>query len=334
MKRSIYAFLVILLCVSITYTQDIHWSQLNRNPLFLNPAQTGAFKEDLRLVANYKDQWRSVTIPFSTFFFSLDGKLKNTKNPLSLGVTLVNDQAGDGVFKTLDLNSTCSYLLKFPDSTSNLQFGIAAGLNHRQLNFDKLTFDNQFDGVLYLPNSPTNENFQTDRKTNLTLGCGLVFSKKLNKKHHLVLGLSGHNLNQPNQGFYLEKINRPIRYSTFLNFTQLFSKNVILTYSFLYQKQKSYQEFIVGAYGKYILQKNLYAYKALQFGISTRIKDAFTPAIGLDYNYLSFMLSYDVNYSKLVPASNRRGGLELSLIYVFQQFKPKNVMHRICPDYI
>jgi chromosome segregation protein len=42
----------------------------------------------------------------------------------------------------------------------------------------------------------------------------------------------------------------------------------------------------------------------------------------------------DTNISKLIPASTARGGLEISVEYILTRFKPKKVIHRICPDYI
>ena len=45
-------------------------------------------------------------------------------------------------------------------------------------------------------------------------------------------------------------------------------------------------------------------------------------------------ISYDVNFSKLVPASNARGGFEIAVKYVISRFKPKQIIHRVCPDFI
>ncbi|NDE62604.1 MAG: type IX secretion system membrane protein PorP/SprF, partial [Cyclobacteriaceae bacterium] len=56
--------------------QDIHWSQFNDNPIFQNPANTGEFLGDTRFIGNFKDQWRSVSVPFQTFSVSVDRKAK------------------------------------------------------------------------------------------------------------------------------------------------------------------------------------------------------------------------------------------------------------------
>ena len=57
-------------------------------------------------------------------------------------------------------------------------------------------------------------------------------------------------------------------------------------------------------------------------------------SVGMDYQNWFAGLSYDINFSKLVPASNARGGIEIAVRYILHQFKPKKITHRICPDYI
>jgi len=56
--------------------------------------------------------------------------------------------------------------------------------------------------------------------------------------------------------------------------------------------------------------------------------------VGVDYQNWFVGLSYDVNLSKLVPASNNRGGFEIAVRYILNKFKPKQTIHRACPDYI
>ena len=65
--------IIFLFATKKVSAQDIHWSQINNNPIFQNPANTGNFEGDFRFVGNYKDQWRSVTVPFTTFSISAGG---------------------------------------------------------------------------------------------------------------------------------------------------------------------------------------------------------------------------------------------------------------------
>jgi len=84
------------------YGQDIHWTQFNDNPLFQNPGNAGAFPEDIRFIANYRNQWRSVTVPFSTNSFSADTRYKDW----GVGLLAFHDQVGDGKFAPLNVRRT------------------------------------------------------------------------------------------------------------------------------------------------------------------------------------------------------------------------------------
>ena len=57
------------------FSQDIHFSNWQMSPLNLNPAQTGLFEGDGRLIFNYRTQWRSVQVPYNTFSFGGDFNL-------------------------------------------------------------------------------------------------------------------------------------------------------------------------------------------------------------------------------------------------------------------
>lgn len=74
-------FLLLFNCAFLnSFAQDIHFSQLNRQPLYQNPGNTGDFKGDIRLMLNYKEQWRSVTVPFRSTVIGADFKIKKTRN--------------------------------------------------------------------------------------------------------------------------------------------------------------------------------------------------------------------------------------------------------------
>ena len=75
-------------------------------------------------------------------------------------------------------------------------------------------------------------------------------------------------------------------------------------------------------------------YSALYGGIWYRNRDAAYLTFGYDYQDLFVGISYDINLSKLVPASHLRGGIEFAVRYVIRKFKPKRIIHRVCPDYI
>ncbi|MEI8193324.1 MAG: type IX secretion system membrane protein PorP/SprF [Flavobacteriia bacterium] len=315
------------------FGQDIHWSQFNDNPIFQNPANTGDFIGDTRFIGNFRDQWRSVTLPYQTFSFSIDRKTKS----FNYGILAFHDQAGDGKFRTLELQANLSKSFKITsDSMHSITAGLNLGLNHRQLNTDAFYFDSQYNGYIFNPLLPTNENFQTDRKTNLNVGLGALYTYHVSPRNHLKVGLSAFNLNQPNQGFYQSVVKRDVRWVAQVKYCQPIADRWDVLPSIQYSKQGVYDELMVGSSVRYYLpgSDRNYVYKALLAGVWIRGKDADILSVGCEYQDWFVGLSYDINISKLVPASQARGGFEIAVRYILFRFNPKRIDHRVCPDFI
>ena len=71
---------------------------------------------------------------------------------------------------------------------------------------------------------------------------------------------------------------------------------------------------------------NLYLGSWIRFG------DAIIPYVGLEFGEFHVGATYDVNVSSLKPASNMRGGAEISLIYIKQPRDP-NRKKLNCPKF-
>lgn len=314
-----------------SFGQDIHWSQFNDNQLFQNPGQAGHFDGDYRFIANYRDQWRSVTVPFSTYSMSADAKFKN----YGVGLLMFHDQAGDGKLRTVELQGNVSCLFKLTkDSTHTIRPGINFGMNHRQINWDALYFDSQYNGYVFNPSAATNETYQSDRKTNISIGVGSLYEWRRNDRFKVLSGFGIYNLNRPNQGFYFDKIQRDIRFTIFAKGTFKINERWDAVPSLQFNNQGIYRELLMGGSAKYYLTSKSTIYQALYGGIWYRNRDASYLSFGYDYKDFFVGVSYDINYSKLVPASRARGGIEIAVRYIIRTFKPKRINHRVCPDYI
>ena len=320
--------------VSFTYGQDIHWSQFNDNPIFQNPGHAGHFDGDIRFVANYRDQWRSVTVPFSTLSTSVDANFGKT-NSLGAGLVLFHDVVGDGQFRTVEVQGNISALIKLTqDSMHTIRPGVNIGMNHRQFNADQFYFDSQFDGTIFNPALPTNEVFATDRRTNMSIGLGAVYDYYRDDHFKVTAGVGVFNLNKPDQGFFNNPIERDIRLNLFGKGLFELTPDWDLVPEMQLQFQGTYREIILGSRVKYTLIDRLGEYRALYGGLFYRNRDAAYLSVGMDYQNWFAGISYDINFSKLVPASHTRGGIEIAVRYIMTRFKPKKIVHRICPDYI
>ncbi len=319
--------ILFLLVATNSLAQDIHWTQFNNNPIFQNPANAGNFKEDIRLTANYRTQWRSVSIPFQTTALAADTKWKKW----GLALNYFHDQVGDGKFQTNELQlSFCKPIVV--GSKHIMRPAIQVGFNQRQLNSNAFYFDSQFNGYVFDPTAPTNEIFQTESMSTPMLGLGLIHLFKINKQFDLQSGIGLFNLTRPNQSFFQDNTKRDLRLNFFSQLHYQYSPKLLFEPSFQLNVQGPYRALTLGGIGEYLISAK--ENTRVSAGLWWRTKDAFCIQFGFSRGPLYSGVSYDFNYSSLVPASRGRGAFELSLRYVFTKFNPPQLQYRICPDYI
>lgn len=332
--KQIFIIFTFFQLVFIVRSQDVHWSQFNDNPIYQNPGNAGNFNGDVRFVGNFRDQWRSVSVPYQTLSMSADGKLYNHK-ALGIGGLFFHDVTGDGRFRTIELQANISYLLKLTkDSVHTIRPGINIGMNHRQVNWDAFKFGNQYNGQMYDAGISNNENYWNDKKTNLSTGVGITYSYLIDKRKTFEAGAALFNINRPNQGFYGEVIPRDMRTNIFAKLYYPIDYDWDVIPSLQLSFQGVYREVIVGSSVRYTLINRMDKYRAFYAGAWYRTKDAAYITVGMDYQQWFVGLSYDMNFSTLTKASRVRGGFEVAVRYIIFRFKPKKIVHRICPDYI
>jgi type IX secretion system PorP/SprF family membrane protein len=256
-------------------------------------------------------------------------------NRWGFGMLLFHDQAGDATFRTIEAQGNISRSIKITrDSMHVIRPGINFGMNHRQLNWDKLNFDSQYNGYIFDQSLPSNESYLSDRKTNFSWGFGLIYEWQKSSRIRFTTGLGLFNLNRPNQGFYNIEIKRDQRFNSFIKGNFKLNERWDLVPSIQFSFQGVYREFILGSSGKFYINPSKGIHRAINGGIWYRSKDAGYLSLGYEHKDIFVGVSYDINLSKLAPASNRRGGLEIAVRYVIRKFKPKKIIHRVCPDFI
>lgn len=349
-------FLLVRLCICLVLTiylgiqntlfaQDIHFSQFNTAPLNINPANTGQFDGRYRFMANQRTQWRSVTVPYSTFGLAADmsslqysikseeGKqIKKVEN-LGLGFVFVNDKTGDSHFQTTVFNLAGSY--KFQISEHDVIVpGILTGLTLRKIDYSELNYDNQWNGYFFDPSVSPGEFFNRDSYTNFNFQVGLLWTHDwTNKKLNTGFGL--YHLNIPGQSFFEEQ---SIRLDPRINFhsTMLIELNSTWSVepSLLLMKQGKYSEFDLGGLGYYRLPSAPFENHQLFGGFFFRTKDAGFLVAGVQYDAWRGGISYDFNLSNLRPASHGRGGFEFSLMYIIDWPPSVTNFKKYCPDFM
>ena len=336
MMRTVILSIVLLFPVIASHGQDIHFSQFNRSPMNLNPGLAGQFDGDYRLVANHRNQWRSVTKPYNTTGGSVDARQPLDLKNLGAGASIYTDKAGDSQLSTLQLNLAVSYLKHISnDSLHSISVGLQTGLTHRKINYEDLSFDEQYQNGIYNPNLGTGESFVRDSRTYLNLNLGAAWYYKMTSRKEISAGIALHNINRPKQSFYNDpEIKLDMRWTVHANAEWKVAEKIDVIPSILFMYQGPHREFTLGTLGRYRLKDFPGIYRAVFLGWHGRTRDAGYLTAGLEYDNWRVGMSYDFNMSQLNVASNARGGFEISAIYLFRTEKQRRIIHKICPDYL
>lgn len=330
------AFFTCVTGLHALHSQDIHFSQFDLSPLNLNPANTGLFDGTYRFAGNYRNQWRSVTVPYSTFSLSADALHPFNKEGLGAGIRINHDIAGDSRFRTFQFDLSGSWIFSpGSDSTTKLSIGLTTGITSRNLSYDALRFDNQYDGYSYDPTLSAGENFLRESRTYLNLQLGAAYYKQLSKRNFIHGGIALGNITKPKQSYFdINTIKLDRRFNLHATVNYAINTTLEIVPSAYLQFQGTYKEIIFGSQIRYILLNEKGMYRAVRAGLFYRTLDAGYLSVGLDYDNWVAGISYDINISDLNRASNFRGGIEFAVVRILHVYKPKMIQRRICPNYI
>lgn len=322
MKKIIYSIVLVLLSNAL-FAQDVHFSQFYETTILRNPAMTGIFSEDYKITANYRTQWGTVSQPFVTQQLCYEGKMitnPNTADFFSYGLLANMDKAGTIQMKNLGIYPSISFNKSLEDVYhSFLSVGFTGGYVQRSFDPAKITTNNQYQGGGFDPNAPNGEGQLNNKLNYFDFGVGVNFSGgagEYNQSSYFV-GIAAYHLHQPKNSYYQnEEVRIAPRYNACAGLTYRFSDNYGLLMQADYQLQGKYNELVFGGLlhwkkpSEYASEPLFVAY----IGSFYRLNDALIPVVKIDYMRLSFGLSYDVNVSKLSPASYMHGGLEFSVV--------------------
>jgi type IX secretion system PorP/SprF family membrane protein len=327
---NIFLFIFLVLYSFNAAAQDIHYAQFMYSPLNLNPAQTGLFNGDYRFAANHRQQWNSVTVPYKTYSASFDmniEKLSNERNRANCGLILNSDKAGDSHFGTLEAELSFSWHRYIDaDSQQTISGGLQTGVVQRSIDYNSLTFDNQFNGDVFDPSISPGEDFQVSRFYYFNFSAGAAWRFRVNHENSIGAGFSVQHINKPRQSFFENKsVRLPMRFQLDVNGEIKLSDHIRLIPDVIWMRQNTFSELTGGGQIKFSLSEKPGKQYALYLGVEGRLKDALIPMAGLDYNALHIGVSYDVNTSGLKRASNGKGGLELALIYIITKVKSTGI---------
>jgi len=137
LKKNFLLLILFLSVVSVhkvTAQQDAQYTQYMFNTLSVNPAYAGS-RGELSIAALYRSQWVGLDGAPETFTLSLNSPIRNSK--LGYGVSIVQDNIGDGAISETFIDAVVSYTIDV-SLKAKLSFGLKAGGNLLNLDFNNL----------------------------------------------------------------------------------------------------------------------------------------------------------------------------------------------------
>jgi len=326
--KNLIALLTFALSIIHCTGQDIHFSQIMMEPLNLNPALTGSFNGDQRASLNYKDQWTSFTSGFKTYSFTFDSKIIIGNATLGAGINIFKDVAGEVQLGTTKGMASISSIIDI-NQNQQITAGIQGGFAQKSLNPNALIWDDQYVNGGYDPTSISQELFSFESFYYGDFSAGLSWNYKSAESNissydatFYELGVAMHHINRPRLKFTNENERLYSKYMIHGK-GQIGVRYTDLSFqpSFLIAIQGPSKEIVAGTLLRLRMQEashftGYFAESAVAIGCHFRVGEAIIPSAVLEIGSFALGVSYDINVNGLRPASQLRGGMEVSLRFI------------------
>lgn len=325
--------------------QDPQYSQFYAAPLYLNPAFAGSTNQ-ARFGINYRNQWPAIDANFTTISAYFDTYIEDKNS--GVGVMLTRDREGILGLQSLSLAAQYSYNLSLTEGLS-FRPGVQLALYQRSVNFDKLTFGDQFDpatGDVVNPVSAEALSGGNKFFPDLSFG-GLFYTPTA------WLGIAAHHITQPNQSLLGEESKLPMKISAHTGIKFHFRPGVVgsgiyarpsersIAPALQYRHQGEFDQMDIGTY--LTLEPLIIGmwYRGVPFKKVNGFSNNESIVLLLGFtkkgakDILNIGYSYDYTISKLGSGSG--GAHEFSLVYSWStrdpRKPPKDKLIIPCPDF-
>lgn len=347
-KALIFFFLFSSLIIK---AQDQHFTQFFASPLTLNPALSGAFEGKYRMSVIYRDQGRNVADePYITFSGAVDLRF-----PLKYRTGLRTDAAGGGIifyndkvpnigFSTNQIYVAGAYHKSLSRADDQfLSLGAQFGISQRNLNYDKLTFEDEFNGLDGYTD-PTAEFLPENNFSFSDIAVGLNYSYAPARKTAVFIGAAMHHVLEPEVTFFTfednpddNSSNKLLRkYTGYINIQIPIGNNMQLSPRALVYNQGPHLASNAGANLRLLL--NDISGSALHLGGWARTVrdegqefglDAIIFMAGIEYSNFLVGVSYDAALGDIAASRSGQTAFEISIAYL-GEYEDETV---ICPKF-
>lgn len=307
-KKTAAVLVVALLLTTALRGQDIHFSQLDVNPLLFNPAYAGFFDAMGRFGVAYRNQWASVSTPFQTITLTGEWNVFRSRknyNSISVGGWISTDRAGTLGYGSTTASAIGSFFFSpTRDNDNFVSVAIEAGVGQSGFSTQNIEL------------SESSESFSRTQAIYPLLGVGAAWFRQMSDVFYTKLGLSVRNINQPDisySGFYDSRLAR--KYNIYARAEWRATSQFGILPVVGWQRQSQFSELLYGCDVRWYVRESSRDYLAFDAGVIGRHADA--AAINLAVEWLSwiFAFSYDINISTLASASHTIGAFEIGVVY-------------------
>ena len=300
----------------ISYAQDPHFSQFYSSPLTLNPAMTGMFSGETRLAMTYRNQWKSVSTPFTTATVAADFQLMNDridKDVFGIGIMGMVDQSNNQGLKANFISLAAAYNKNIDrQGRQKIGVGLQASFVTKKADYSRFTFSRQFTPFGFDPRVSNGEPIPGFNLNYLDLAAGIMYSGINDDEVQWYVGGSYYHINKPNEAISTEDNRLRPRLSVHSGFNFPAGDQGRVYLSGLYMNSMLTTELVFGSVFEYMVPAAEYE-NSVYFGTFYRAKDAFIPYVGYGSSKFQLGFSYDINISSLNTATLSRGGFEVSI---------------------
>lgn len=330
--KKIILFIFLTGCLhSVIRAQDQQFTQFYATPLTLNPAMTGGFEGRYRVGMVYRDQWRKVLDnPIRTYALGADLRFKAPgksvyDDALGLGLMFFNDKVNVVDFSTTQIALSAAYHKSLgADNRQYLSLGIQGGLTQRNVNYESLEFQDEFDGSTGYT-LPTGEPLPANNFSYADFNVGLNYAARFGRTGAVFVGAALHHFLEPKVSFYGKSADGD---KLFMKISGQIAANIPMgktRTSFmprvLFAKQGPHMQVNAGANFRTAMGK----YGSTAFHIGGWVRpvrsedsfglDAVVALVGIEVSNVLFGLSYDIN-PKALSFGQRQGAFEISIAYL------------------
>lgn len=350
--------------------QDVHYTLHNYAPLWLNPANTGAFSGSIRAGGIYRGQWYSLNGINSPTAYA-DAPLAfglRKQDWVGVGFSLVSDNAGDFNISSTFFGFSGAYHLSLDKKRENvLTLGVQYGSSNfgitRPMNYDEARlFDTDIGGeglddpeMIGMPDTggPNNGNNNNNNYNDLNAGVKLKLLLDKKKGNVFEAGVSVLHLNAPRRMRLIERDlmpgdtlpnGEPIPAGPGISEDARRRRSTIHAHARLDMELSEKWRFQPTAFFQSSFNSSSVSLQAwgrrelkedlaLRLGLGYRTADAAKVMFGIDAGQLRGALSYDITLSQARNVNSYQGAFELGLAYIFNIYKKPEVKRTIlCPD--